>query len=249
VKPLIDSADAPQIVNEDRHMTTRLLLQGYRVRYISHAVTATETPVTLRRWLLQQVRWARAVHIESYAHPTMYLHQPPLFFYAALRREITSFVIFTTMVSYFFVGVSPFMRFISRDYVVKFLLTAVYLKARNPINPTWGEWVWSVPAALFYMIPLPAIQAWSFVTMLANEWGTSMRGELQTQERNRWTGLKNKVWEVGFFVVWMGVVGGVMCRYISAESGLDGWTSQMCTGLGTTIMWTAFGYWIVTIKE
>jgi hyaluronan synthase len=120
-------------------MTTRLLLQGYRVRYISHAVTATETPVTLRRWLLQQVRWARAVHIECYAHPTMYLNQPPLFFYAALRREIISFVIFTTMVSFFFVGVSPLMRFIPRDYVVKFLLTAVYLKARNPIHPTWGE--------------------------------------------------------------------------------------------------------------
>ncbi|CAN9187821.1 unnamed protein product [Alternaria alternata] len=237
------------IVNEDRHMTTRLLLQGHRVRYISHAVTATETPVTLRRWLLQQVRWARAVHIESYAHPTMYLNQPPLFFYAALRREITSFVIFTTMVSYFFVGVSPFMRFIPRDYVVKFFLTAAYLKTRNPINPTWGEWVWSVPAALFYMIPLPAIQAWSFVTMLANEWGTSMRGELQTQESNRWTELKKKVWEVGFFVVWMGVVGGVMCRYISSETGLDGWASQICTGLGTTVMWTAFGYWIVTIKE
>ncbi|RYN50559.1 hypothetical protein AA0118_g10883 [Alternaria tenuissima] len=220
------------IVNEDRHMTTRLLLQGHRVRYISQAVTATETPVTLRRWLLQQVRWARAVHIESYAHPTMYLNQPPLFFYAALRREITSFVIFTTVVSYFFLGVSPFMRFIPRDYVVKFLLTAIYLKARNPINPTWGEWVWSVPAALFYMIPLPAIQAWSFVTMLANEWE-----------------LKKKVWEVGFFVVWMGVVGGVMCRYISSETGLDGWTSLICTGVGTTIMWTAFGYWIVTIKE
>ncbi|CAN9129700.1 unnamed protein product [Alternaria alternata] len=247
--PLLDSADAPQIVNEDRHMTTRLLLQGHRVRYISHAVTATETPVTLRRWLLQQVRWARAVHIESYAHPTMYLNQPPLFFYAALRRELTSFVIFTTMVAYFFVGVSPFMRFIPRDYMVKFLLTAVYLKARNPINPTWGEWVWSVPAALFYMIPLPAIQAWSFVTMLANEWGTSMRGELQTQERNRWTELKKKAWEVGFFVVWMGVVGGAVCRYISSEARLDGWTSQICTGLGTTIMWTAFGYWIVTIKE
>ena len=230
-------------------MTTRLLLQGHRVRYISQAVTATETPVTFRRWLLQQVRWARAVHIESYAHPTMYLNQPPLFFYAALRREITSFVIFTTVVSYFFLGVSPFMRFIPRDYVVKFLLTAIYLKARNPINPTWGEWVWSVPAALFYMIPLPAIQAWSFVTMLANEWGTSMRGELQTQESNRWTELKKKVWEVGFFVVWMGVVGGVMCRYISSGTGLDSWTSQICTGLGTTIMWTAFGYWIVTIKE
>ena len=85
--------------------------------------------------------------------------------------------------------------------------------------------------------------------MLANEWGTSMRGELQTQERNRWTELKKKVWEVGFFVVWMGVVGGVMCRYISSGTGLDSWTSLICTGLGTTIMWTAFGYWIVTIKE
>lgn len=85
--------------------------------------------------------------------------------------------------------------------------------------------------------------------MLANEWGTSMRGESQTQESNRWTELKKKVWEVGLFVVWMGVVGGVMCRYISSESGLDGRTSQICTGLGTTIMLTAFGYWVVTIKE
>lgn len=230
-------------------MTTRLLLSGYRVRYIPHAVTATETPVTLRRWLLQQVRWARAVHIESYVHPTMYIHQPPLFFYAALRREVTSFVIFTTITSYFLVGVSPFMRFIPMDYMAKFFLTAVYLKTKNPISPTWGEWVWSIPAALFYMVPLPAIQAWSFVTMLANEWGTSMRGELETKEQNGWRELKKKAWEVGFFVVWMGIIGGVVGRYVSSELGLDAWTSELCMGVGTTVMWTAFGYWIVIIKE
>lgn len=230
-------------------MTTRLLRPGYRVRYIPHAVTTTESPVTLRRWLLQQVRWARAVHIESYVHPTMYLNQPPLFFYAALRRELTSFFIFATILSYFFVGVSPFMSFIPTDYMAKFIMTAVYLKTRNPINPTWGEWAWSIPAALFYMIPLPAIQAWSFVTMLANEWGTSMRGEMETQEKKEWRNLKKKAWEVGFFVVWMGIVGGVVGRYISSELGLDAWTSLLCMGGGTTVMWTAFGYWIVTIKE
>ncbi|KAH6613120.1 hypothetical protein C7974DRAFT_368899, partial [Boeremia exigua] len=237
------------IVNEDRHMTTRLLLLGYRVRYIPHAITATETPVTLRRWLLQQVRWARAVHIESYVHPTMYLHQPPLFFYAALRREVTSFIIFTTMMSYFLVGVSPFMRFVPRDFIAKFLLTAVYLKTRNPINPTWGEWVWSIPAALFYMIPLPAIQAWSFVTMLANEWGTSMRGDLEKEQEDRWREVKKKAWEVGFFVVWMGVIGGVVGRYISSELELDVSTSKLCLGLGTTVMWTVSGYWFMIIKE
>ncbi|KAH4115981.1 hypothetical protein HBH92_133430 [Parastagonospora nodorum] len=237
------------VVNEDRHMTTRLLLSGYRVRYITHAVTETETPVTLRRWLLQQVRWARAVHIESYVHPSMYIHQPPLFFYVALRRELTSLVHFTTITSYFFLGVSPFAHFIPKDYIAKFVLTAVYLKTRNPINPTWGEWVWSTPAALFFMIPQPAIQAWSFVTMLANEWGTSMRGELKTQEQNRWRELKKKAWEVGFFVVWMGILGGAAGRYISSELGLDIWTSQLCMGAGMAVMWTVFGYWIITIEE
>ncbi|KAJ8116654.1 hypothetical protein OPT61_g1972 [Boeremia exigua] len=138
------------IVNEDRHMTTRLLLSGYRVRYIPHAVTATETPVTLRRWLLQQLCWARAVHIESYVHPTMYLHQPPL--------------------------------------------------------------------------------------MLANKWGTSMRGEPDIVNEDRWRRLKKKAWEVGFFVIWMGVIGGVVGRYISSELGLDPGTSQLCMGGGATIM-------------
>ena len=85
--------------------------------------------------------------------------------------------------------------------------------------------------------------------MLANEWGTSMRGELETQEQNRWRELKKKAWEVGFFVVWMGIIGGVVGRYISSELGLDAWTSGLFMGAGMTVTWTAFGYWIVTIKE
>lgn len=85
--------------------------------------------------------------------------------------------------------------------------------------------------------------------MLANEWGTSMRGEMGKQQKNGWSKLKKKAWEVGFFVVWMGIVGGVVGRYISAELELDARMSVLCMGVGTTVMWTAFGYWFVTIEE
>ncbi|PVI07435.1 glycosyltransferase family 2 protein [Periconia macrospinosa] len=236
------------IVNEDRHMTTRLLLPGHRIRYIPHAITATETPVTLRRWLLQQVRWARAVHVEAYVHPTMYLTQPPLFFFAALRREITTVVIFSTIMTYLFVGVSPFLPFHARDFVFKFVFTAVYLKTRNPINPTWEEWCWSVPAGLFYIIPLPAVQMWSFVTMLAGGWGTSMRGFKEAEEQTRWEEVKRKTWEVGFFVVWMGIVGGVVGRWIGTEMGLDAWGILMCMGAGMTALLGGFGYWMAVAE-
>ena len=77
------------IINEDRHLTTRLLLKGLSIRFITHAITETETPITLRRWMLQQVRWARSVHIESYARPEVYLVQPP--FSALPRYDARSF--------------------------------------------------------------------------------------------------------------------------------------------------------------
>ncbi|KAH7085975.1 hypothetical protein BKA63DRAFT_575370 [Paraphoma chrysanthemicola] len=237
------------VINEDRHLTTRLLLQGYRVRYLPRVKTATESPVTLRRWLLQQVRWGRAGHIEAFVHPSLYVKQPPLFFFGALRREITALILFTTIMSYVLVGVSPFLRFQPRDFLLKFVFTAVYLKVRNPINPTWGEWIWSVPGAIFGMVPGPGVHAWSFVTMGTSEWGTSMRGELEKKEKNGWTELKKKVWELGFFVVWMGIMGGMVGRYVSSELGLDAWMKALYMGVGTTVMWGIFGCWVISIKE
>lgn len=44
-----------QIVNEDRHLTTLLLLHGWRVIYAGDIMTETESPVTLVRWIRQQV--------------------------------------------------------------------------------------------------------------------------------------------------------------------------------------------------
>lgn len=56
--------DDTQIMNEDRHLTTNLLLNDHKVLFISDAVTATETPHTLARWILQQVR-ASTLHTDA----------------------------------------------------------------------------------------------------------------------------------------------------------------------------------------
>ncbi|PVI08314.1 glycosyltransferase family 2 protein [Periconia macrospinosa] len=236
------------IINEDRHLTTRLLLLGHRIRFISDAITATETPVSLRRWLLQQVRWARSVHIESYAHPSIYLSQPPLFFFAALRRQLISFFILAAALSYFFTGTALFLNFSFRDYAYRALFTLVYLKARNPIRPTWEEWCWSIPSGLFYNVPLPAIQLWSLITMFADGWGTSMRGSKEVEEATRWREFKKKAWEVGFFVVWMGVIGGIGGRWLSLQAQLEGSQRMICMAASVCVSWIGFGWWMVTME-
>jgi hyaluronan synthase len=44
------------VVNEDRHLTTNLLLNSWKVTFNTEALASTDTPTTLLRWLLQQFR-------------------------------------------------------------------------------------------------------------------------------------------------------------------------------------------------
>ncbi|KAH9893106.1 hyaluronan synthase [Xylariomycetidae sp. FL2044] len=229
------------IVNEDRHLTTRLLLKGWKILFIPDAFTATESPINLRRWLLQQVRWARSVHIESYCRPEVYLQQPPIFFFAALRRQLTGLTMLAVAIVYLFTGSSP-LRFSMYDYLLRMSFTLFYLAVRNPLRPSLQEWLWSIPANLFYNVPLPAVQFWSLITLFNDSWGTSMRS---SKELSRHSKLRSKMWEVGFFVVWIGLFGGIMGRYVATALMLSPAHIMLYMFIGTTTLWTISGYWMV----
>ncbi|KAI0021845.1 hyaluronan synthase [Xylariomycetidae sp. FL0641] len=229
------------IVNEDRHLTTRLLLKGWKILFIPDAFTATESPVNLRRWLLQQVRWARSVHIESYCRPEVYLQQPPIFFFAALRRQLTGLSVLVIAIVYLFTGVVT-LRFSIQDYLRRMAFTLLYLAFRNPLRPSFQEWLLAIPANLFYNIPLPAVQFWSLITLFNDSWGTSMRS---SKELSRHSKLRAKVWEVGFFVAWIGIIGGVLGRYVATSLLLGHAYVMGYMFIGTTTLWTIFGYWMV----
>ena len=164
---------------------------------------------------------------------------------AALRRSAISFIIFAMLLSYLFVGYSPFLGFDLFDFIYRLLFTALYLWLRNPIRPTWTEWKWSLPSSLFYNVPLPAIQLWSLLTVFADGWGTTMRGTKEVEEKTRWRELKKKAWEVGFFVIWMGVAGGVLGRWVSELAGMSSQDTLACIVAGISTAWIGFAYWMV----
>ncbi|KAF4343934.1 alfa-L-rhamnosidase [Fusarium beomiforme] len=205
------------IVNEDRHLTTNLLVRGWGVVFASDVLTYTETPNTMTRWLSQQVRWARATHIESLLIPRVYAMTHPMAFYAAARREVGPLVATITVLLYLFT--SRKLLYLSySDLFLRLGLAAAYNLARNPHRLRVASLFWVVPGMFFYNVPLPAIHLWSLLTMTADTWGTAMRAtsELSKKEssRKRW-------FETGFFVIWMGIVGGTVARWAATEFHLS----------------------------
>ena len=51
--------------SEDRHLTNLVLREGYKVKYVSSAISYTHTPTTLKAFLKQQLRWRRGFIQES----------------------------------------------------------------------------------------------------------------------------------------------------------------------------------------
>lgn len=51
---------------DDRHMTNLFMQKGYLSRHNGYAVAHTECPPTLRRFLLQQLRWSRSFYREIF---------------------------------------------------------------------------------------------------------------------------------------------------------------------------------------
>ena len=176
-------------------------------------------------WILnsrtQQVRWARAGHIESYHQPYIYLTCGPVFFWSALKRQFGPIVVVAAACSYLLFN-NALYRFSLYDVVLRFTIFTIYNFLRNPDKDVRALWI---PfAILFYTVPLPAIQVWSLLTIVEDGWGTTMRSGKEMKkassesQRTRW-------FEAGWFVIWMGVIGGVLGRWISNSLGLDGFST------------------------
>ncbi|TFB01012.1 Hyaluronan synthase 2 [Trichoderma ghanense] len=201
------------IINEDRHLTTNLLLRGWGVVFASDVLAATDTPTTMARWLKQQVRWARATHIESLLQPRVYLVTHPLLFYSMSKRELGPVIAFVAALWYFFTGERLILVFAS-DVLVRIVASALYNLLRNPHRLERASLKWIVPGMFFYHLPLPAVHVWSLLTLTADGWGTSMRNSSELAKKDS---ARQAWWETGFFVGWMGVVAGSVARWLATH--------------------------------
>ncbi|KAI9929719.1 hypothetical protein ASPWEDRAFT_41067 [Aspergillus wentii DTO 134E9] len=219
------------VVNEDRHLTTNLLMRGWTVTYVSDTLAATDTPTTLSRWLLQQVRWGRATHIETFQQPRVYLLNHPIFFWAAFKREMGPILVFACIVWYLFTGYE-FIFFSFSDIVSRITYTILYNYLRNPDRGPRLAILWILPALLFYNIPLPAIHVWSLATYWESGWGTSMRSNAELSKHHQFW---KRMYDLGFFVVWMGVVGGATARLVAGYAGWEGVQMARAIVLGVIV--------------
>lgn len=232
------------IINEDRHLTTNLLLRGWGVIYASDVLTSTDTPTTMSKWLKQQLRWARATHIESLLMPRVYLKTHPLLFFGMAKREFGP-VLGALAVSYYLLTSRKLVSVCFADVGIRLLLGVAYNILRNPDRlgrgvGAAGKWV--IPGFFFYYIPLPAVHVWSMLTLTADGWGTSMRADGETTPRPV-SGEKPK-FDLGFFVVWMGMLAAAAAKWLAWHYGLD----LLHTGLFMIISMgaTVFGAWRLT---
>jgi hyaluronan synthase len=165
-----------------------------------------------------QVRWGRATHIETFQQPKVYLLNHPIFFWAAMKREVGPLIVLFSIIYYLITG-KPFVYFCWWDLFFRAAYTILYNWLRNPDRGPTNGWAWIVPALLFYNVPLPAIQIWSMITVFNDGWGTTMRSNSEISKQSQ-SQLWKKWHDLGFFVVWMGVLGGTVARILG---GLLAW--------------------------
>ncbi|THV51028.1 hypothetical protein BGAL_0126g00180 [Botrytis galanthina] len=200
------------VVNEDRHLTTNLLLQNWKVTFNTSALASTDTPTTLLRWLLQQMRWARATHIECFQYPQIYSIHGVILFVTAMRRFYGPLIIGVFTIRYVFTGYTVH-AFQSWDFLLRVALCTCYNFWRNKTHVASIKYL--VLSQIFYQLPLPGIMFWSVVTVLEGGWGTSMRSANE-QKKSRFAGWDN-LWSTTAVVTWMGFVGAAVARWVTSH--------------------------------
>lgn len=201
-------------INEDRHLTTRLLLSGWKISFSAQAIVATDAPTTLAGYTRQQLRWSRATIMESLYYPLVYFRHSPVLFLASLRRLIVPIVCMCTVCNYLYNGGEGSTDFVVvRDILFRILLCASYTVIRHKGKLTW--FAIQLIAQPVWFILRAGYSLWSFVTVFDNNWGSFRNvGMLGSNAESKKT--------VDFLSgsqlassVWLGLVAAAMCKYVA----------------------------------
>lgn len=161
---------------------------------------------------------------------------------SALRREVAHLVVFAQCLLYLFTE-HNLLYFNMPDLGLRIAGIAIYNFLRNSDRQSTAAVLWIVPGLLFYNVPLPAVQAWSLVTLTADTWGNSMRS---STERAKKESLRKKWFESGFFVVWMGAVGAMFAKWMSTRMEMV--AGQMAIVMLLSALVCVFVSWKITIQ-
>ncbi|KAI9323644.1 nucleotide-diphospho-sugar transferase [Dichotomocladium elegans] len=201
---------------DDRHLTNRVLLRGYRVVYTHYAFCETETPTNFLRWFKQQTRWSKSFYREILWNAlSIHKHSPWMaaeLFYQGIYPFVLLFSIFFILWTH-----APFVLAV---WIVSLVATAFiktvysFIVTRSPrflVFPVYGG---------YYLLGLVPAKLWALVSLWDVGWGTSARSASERKSESRvWLQIKEAlpvvVW---ILVVFAGIAYNLTAFFLKIDS-------------------------------
>ncbi|KAI9257364.1 nucleotide-diphospho-sugar transferase [Phascolomyces articulosus] len=209
---------------DDRHLTNRVLMRGYRVVYTHYAYCETETPTQFLRWFKQQTRWSKSFYRELiWNAKSLHKHSP------WMAAEL------------FYQGVYPFVLLFSIFYILWAhapLVLAVWLVSLMAIASIKTIYSLLVTRSIrflafplysiYYLTGLVPAKLWALVSLWDVGWGTSARS---ASERKLENVLCLQIKEALPIVLWVliivaGITYNLAVFFLSPSASLQGFNGH-----------------------
>ncbi|KAI9484442.1 endonuclease V-domain-containing protein [Zychaea mexicana] len=165
---------------DDRHLTNRVLMRGYRVVYTHYAFCETETPINFLRWFKQQTRWSKSFYRELIWNARcLHKHSPWMaaeLFYQGVYPFVLLFSIFYILWAH-----APFVLAV---WLVS-LMAIACIKTLYSFIVTRSLRFLAFPMySIYYLIGLVPAKLWALVSLWDVGWGTSARSAAERKLEN-----------------------------------------------------------------
>ncbi|KAI8147568.1 nucleotide-diphospho-sugar transferase [Fennellomyces sp. T-0311] len=165
---------------DDRHLTNRVLLHGYRVVYTHYAFCETETPTNFLRWFKQQTRWSKSFYRELLWNTrSLHKHSPWMaaeLFYQGVYPFVLLFSIF-----YMLWGHAPIVLAV---WLVSLLAIASIKTVYSIVINRDVRFLAFPLYSVYYLLGLVPAKMWALISLWDVGWGTSARSAAERKLEN-----------------------------------------------------------------
>lgn len=157
---------------DDRHLTNLILAQGYGAKQTNLALAQTEAPVSMIRFLRQQLRWSRSYYRELYWQLKALSSQS--FFLGIVCLYETLFPFFVTFWMFHVLFISTLFY----DFWMGILLSTTFLFVKNGIllfsmkDKRLISFLYQILYFFIYFTCLLPLKFYAILTLLNNKWVT-----------------------------------------------------------------------------
>ena len=217
---------------DDRHLTNLLLSRGYNIYYNHKAICWTETPVTLKRWILQQIRWGKSFIRELFLNLKWFHKQSLWLAYDLLFLSLYSiFLIIGLIVLLFQFKVANLIYFLYSIVIVSSLRGVFGVIYYKDIR-----YMYFMFYGLFFVFILLPIKLWCLFTLKEISWGTSTRKD--KKDKTDLNMLPVILWNILLFT------GIVLTMVFNSEKFNDTYIQILTIILGSLFLIMTINYWI-----